>query len=221
MLRMSEQRISVVPKNSPHPQMSAQSLAAISADAVTSVTPIISTTTVVPGEVVVPVTGIHQVIHKNAIWVFLIVAIIVLVILFWIAKPQQEWFAGLNNSWSWLKANNMSVMAIIMVIVVLLMAYVSYVAYVKTTARWRNGIILSFAASMLLLIVWFIVFYNTQNLMAASWLGVAVLVAGLIQTWYVFNADRAAGWGMVPYLLWLVTAVAFGFQLAGSNPLDV
>lgn len=200
--------------------MSAQSLAAISADTVTPLVPIVATTTVT-AEAVVPVVGFQQVIHKNAIWVFLIVAIIVLIILFWIAKPQQDWFASLNNSWTWLKASNMSVMVIIMIIVVLLMAYVSYVAYIKITARWRNGVILSFAASMLLLIVWFAVFYRTQNLMTAAWLGVAVLVAGLIQTWYVFNADRAAGWGMVPYLLWLITAVAFGFQLSSSNPLDV
>lgn len=198
--------------------MSAQSLAAIGAD---TVIPTTVTTPLIPLDVqLVPVQGIQAQLHKYAIWFFLIIAIIVLVILFWIAKPSQEWFANLNNSWEWLKADNMTVMVIIMVIVVLLMAYVSYAAYMKAALADRNAIILTFSASMLLLILWFTIFYNQKSLNAAAWIGIAVLVAGLIQTWYVFKVDKAAGWGMIPYLIWVITAVAFNFQLSSSNPLS-
>lgn len=204
--------------------MSTSQLALIRADTVPAVAvpAVVTEKTVVTTQTVaataVPAMGLKQQMCQNALWIFIIISIIVLIILYALARPAQDWLAGLNNSWTWLKAgSNMVVMGVILAIVVLLMAYVSFFAYLHANLIDQKAIVITFGITMILLIVWFGLFYVQRDLNTSAWFGLLVLIAAIFQTYYVFKVSRSAGWGMIPYLLWVIVAIAFNFQLKASN----
>jgi len=171
---------------------------------------------VVPAVVITPLT-LQQHMHKHAQLVFLVVAIVTLIILFYITYPVREWFDNLNNNWNWLKSGNMTVMGIVLVGVVLLMAWSSAHAYQRASLRDQAAIALTFAVSLILLVVWFAVFYRRQSFNAATVLSWFVLIVGLIQGYYVWKVGRSAAWAMLPYLAWVVVALAFGYHIRAEN----
>lgn len=151
-------------------------------------------------------------------WVFILVAIIVLIILFLIARGSTEWFNSLNNSWGWFASSNNTVLAIVMIIVVLLMAYVSYNAFIRAADySTRNGIAWTFGLQLIGLIVLFALFYRGQNISAAAWVSVLLFILALVQSYFIYRADPRSFWGMVPYLIWLLANTAFAFHLRSEN----
>lgn len=195
--------------------MSAQTLASISADVVP---PMAAPTIVVEQPAVVASqTTIMKHVNRNAVWVFIVVAIIVLIIIFWVGKCGMQWYNNLNHSWSCMKGGNMVVWAVLFVIIVLLAAYVSGRAYSMANHSTRTGIAVTFGLSMLFLLIWFGVFFSKQCVKSSVWFGVIALILAILWTYYVFKANRSCGWGMLPYLIWVIAVLGFTCSLRKSD----
>lgn len=198
--------------------MSAVTLSTITPEPTTAPVIVTTTTTGAPAQtVVVTQKGLMDQMAAKAIWVFIIIAIIVLIILFWISTSGSDWFNTLNNTWNWIKGSALIGWAVLLVVGVLLAAFVSAVAYANADVRTRGAIIALFGLTMLFLIIWFAVFYSNQNLYAAAWLGGITVILSIFWAGYVWKGDARAGWGMIPYLLWAVVAFAFNIHLSLEN----
>jgi tryptophan-rich sensory protein len=177
-----------------------------------------TTTTTTTKEVDVATdTTMHQ--FKQAacsknLWMFLLIAIIVLIICYFIAAPNAVWFDSLKK-FSW--GNNSLIFFIVLVIVVLVMAGGTYVAYSVANTYMQGAILMSFMAAMFLLIIWFAIFYQAQQLDHAFYIGMVFLFVAFIQTYLVFQASVKAGYAMLPYIIWMVLVVLMVYKIFVDN----
>lgn len=152
---------------------------------------------------------------QKGLWVFIIVAIVVLVVVMYIAggKDGNAWFKSLDMP-EWGK--NTTVWAVIMGIGVLLFAWAAFSAYttVKDQNK-RNMILAGFGLSMLALIALFAVFYrkdsngdyNYTGFKVSGWIAVFAAILGFAMLWPMWECRTACG-AMVPYLIW-ISAMAY------------
>lgn len=157
---------------------------------------------------------------NRGFWITFVVAVIVLVVLMAIANSGKEWYANLNNEWTWTKESNWVILGLILIVVILLLAYVSWIAYVKADSKTRWWIGATFMVTLILLIVLFAVFYIGQNIKAAFWVGLFLILVGLVHTAAVWRVDYRAGMGVLPYLIWAVVAVTHLWHLGCENEED-
>lgn len=150
---------------------------------------------------------------KN-LWMFLLIAIIVLIICWFIAAPNIMWYDSLKN-FSW--GNNSLIFYIVLVLVVLVMAGGTYVAYNMANASMQTTILMTFMAAMFLLIIWFTVFYQAQQLEQSFYVGMIFLFVAFLQTYFVFQVSAKAGYAMLPYFIWMVLVVLMIYKIFASN----
>lgn len=85
-------------------------------------------------------------------------------------------------------------------------------------ARGRGAALALFAVQLVLNLAWSPTFFAAHQVTAALWLIVAMLVAAVLTTQAFFRIRPLAGWLMVPYLAWLVFALALNFEMDRLNP---
>ena len=156
--------------------------------------------------------------NKFAIF-FFIISIIVLVLLLYIASSRNDWFNGLNKfSFAALPI----VLGIVLVIVVLMMAGSAYFSYSSATdENARNQILFSFVASMILLIILFIVFYVEKNFSLAFYLSLVMIFVAFMQMALNFQQSARSGWCTFPYLLFFIIISVGFYNIWQSNPAPV
>ncbi len=152
--------------------------------------------------------------YSPEVWIFIVIAIIVLIICFWIAQPELEWY---KDQKKYTLFENFWVLAIILVIVAILMAYCSYVSYMKGNSQQRSAIMITFIAGMLLLFLWFVVFYKMKNLSVAFYFAIALLFVAFIQIYFVWNVYDKAGWGLIPYIIFIGFLVGLNYNISDQN----
>ena len=96
-------------------------------------------------------------------------------------------------------------------ILFLLMGIAAYLVWVRDSTG-RNGALLFYGLQLAMNFGWTLVFFNLQNYgLALLWL-IVLWVLILITTVRFFKENKAAGWLMLPYLLWVTFA---GYLNAG------
>lgn len=96
-------------------------------------------------------------------------------------------------------------------ILFLLMGIAAYLVWVRDSTG-RNGALLFYGLQLAMNFGWTLVFFNLQNYgLALLWL-IVLWVLILITTVRFFKESKAAGWLMLPYLLWVTFA---GYLNAG------
>lgn len=153
------------------------------------------------------------------LWPFILVSILVLIICFYISYPEAGWYQELNNySWS----SNMLVMGIILAVIVIIMACCTAIGYRDSkNDDDKQGVLFTYVASSLVLIMWFYVFYNAKNLDNAFYIGVVFLFIAFVQTYYVWKANTLAGYGMILYMLWAIFAAIITWNISSTNVVEV
>ncbi len=100
---------------------------------------------------------------------------------------------------------------IVWTILFLLMGIAAYLVWVRDSTG-RNGALLFYALQLVFNFVWMLIFFNAQNYSLAFFWLLALWVLILITTIRFFKESKAAGWLMIPYLLWVAFA---GYLNAG------
>ncbi len=156
---------------------------------------------------------------QRGLWIFIIVAVVVLVVIMYISKSGmkkddegQSWWDTLSM-YSWGKST--SLWGVIMVLGVLLFAWAAFTAYNTVVDKnKRNMIIGGFGLSMLALVAMFSVFFrkdadgnnSTSGFSTASWVAIFAAVVGFGALYPMWSVP-AARIAMVPYLVWIVAVV--------------
>lgn len=100
---------------------------------------------------------------------------------------------------------------IVWAILFLLMGIAAYLVWMRDSTG-RNGALVLYALQLAFNFGWTLIFFNAQNYgLAFFWL-IALWVLILLTTIRFFKENRAAGWLMIPYLLWAAFA---GYLNAG------
>ncbi len=91
---------------------------------------------------------------------------------------------------------------IVWTILYLLMGVAAYLVWVRDSTG-RNGALLFYGLQLAFNFVWTVIFFNLQNYgLALLWI-LILWVLILITTIRFFRETKAAGWLMIPYLLWV------------------
>lgn len=100
---------------------------------------------------------------------------------------------------------------VVWTILFLLMGIAAYLVWMRDSTG-RNGALLLYGIQLAFNFGWTLIFFNAQNyLLAFFWL-IALWILILLTTIRFFKESRAAGWLMIPYLLWVTFA---GYLNAG------
>lgn len=166
-------------------------------------------------EVTVRTTTLSEHFSTWEVWIFIILAIIVLVACFFIAYQQQDWFADIKKV-DW--AQNLIAWGVGLIIVYLVMALCSSFAYVKTLSQQNKmAILITFLISSGLLILWFTLFFFSKDLSSAFYTTIALIVVTVVLTYFVFLSDIGSGIGMLPYIVFLLFLSGIGWNIMASN----
>lgn len=100
---------------------------------------------------------------------------------------------------------------VVWTILFVLMGIAAYLVWMRDSTG-RNGALFLYGLQLALNFGWTLIFFNARNyLLAFFWL-VALWVLILLTTIRFFKEKKAAGWLMIPYLLWVAFA---GYLNAG------
>ena len=83
--------------------------------------------------------------------------------------------------------------------------------------RLNMGLLSLFAANGLLNVLWSYVFFGMQSPMVAFAVLAAIGVAAVLLIREAWKTDTAAGWLLVPYLVWLAFAAVLNYVIAMLN----
>ena len=150
----------------------------------------------------------------NEVWVFIVIAIVVLVVCFVIAKPGMEWFNDLNTTAA---TRYMWIWAVILTIAYIVAAYYTSVGYYAATPHVKTGIMLSFIAFSLLLLVWFFVLFKMKEITSAFYVSIALLFVLFIQMYLCWATNLTAGLGNIGIMLMAFILVGFSYNLSAAN----
>ena len=128
---------------------------------------------------------------------------------------ESMWFIDLNKPVfqppNWLFAP-------VWTILYILMGVAAGIVYVegKNKMEGKTALIL-FAVQLILNILWSFMFFGVQTLLGAS-VNIVLLWGTLLATIiYFFKVNRAAGWMMIPYILWVTFATILTITLFVMN----
>ena len=110
------------------------------------------------------------------------------------------------------------VFPVVWTILFTLMGIAAYLVWMRDSTG-RNGALALYGVQLVFNFIWPLLFFNLQNYALAFFLLLALWVLILLTTLRFFKETPAAGWLMVPYLVWVAFA---GYLNAGVwllNPL--
>jgi tryptophan-rich sensory protein len=147
-------------------------------------------------------------------WIFIIIAIIVLVITILLAKSESGWYNDLKKM-SW--AENMVVWAVLYCIVIILMAWCTSFAYCLADDTGKMYILTSFIAAIILIVITFVVFYRSKNLDVTFYLVMLLIAVSIFQTFVVWKYHAGSGIGMLPYVVFLIFVAGITYDISSKN----
>lgn len=148
------------------------------------------------------------------IWIFLVIAIIILILCFVMASMSLEWYSGLSKI-DW--AGNFWIMGIFLVLVVLILAYATFLAYITCPKNHKGFIMMTFIAVMLLTFGWFTVFFNAKSLLNAYYTSLFLLFASILLTYVVWQIDYRFGICTLPFLVFAIFMSGMSWHINDSN----
>lgn len=149
------------------------------------------------------------------LWMFILVAIVIICLCFGIAYNEADWYSNLNN-WTW--ASSMMWVSILLVIIILIVSYCSYLGYNSAKDDTTKGWILAtFFATLLILLVWFYVFFKAKSLDNAFYVSILFLFVVFVQTFLIWKANTKAGYGMILYALWAIFLASASWYVSANN----
>lgn len=155
--------------------------------------------------------------RDQALWAFLIITIIVLIIAFAVCQAGSCWKEdGHLNRPNW---DNRWLSVVILIVATLLMAYGSYRAFRETCDVNGRGIVSGlFALVLVLLFIWMLMVSQSRNHQNAFYLAVVLAIVSLIQTVILWKASCVAGYASTVFFIVTLIAAWWSYDLMCKNP---
>ncbi len=111
------------------------------------------------------------------------------------------------------------VFPVVWTILYTLMGIASYLVYASSASRIdKDGALTVYAVQLAFNFLWSIIFFNLEMYrFALVWLLLLLLLV-IVTTVRFYRINKAAGWLLVPYIVWLVIAAYLNFQIIVLNP---
>lgn len=160
--------------------------------------------------------SISEQINDKSLWIFIVVAILVLIVILYIAKSRSD-----NSSlWNVLENFNWgvpgSIWSILMIVGIILFAWASFVAVKASISETNRYLIIGgFAISLLSLVALFSVLFSSNDGSAedrseshnrASWIAIFAAAVGFLVLYPMWTCSTARI-AMIPYLVWITAIV--------------
>lgn len=105
---------------------------------------------------------------------------------------------------------------IVWTVLFIMMGVAAYLAYVYGEER-RLPALAVYTLQLMLNFCWTLVFFNAKNYLGAFVILIILWIAILVSTVLFFRIKPAAGWLMVPYLLWVTFAGYLNYAIYTLN----
>lgn len=148
-------------------------------------------------------------------WLFIIIAILVLILVYFIASANLPWYADLVKV-SWF--SYLIGFYVILVLVVLTATIGTYIAFNMATSKGKMWIFLTFVAAMIGLLLWFVIFFSQHNLTLSFYFGCAFLILAFVQIVSVWSVNMNAGFSILPYLIFIALILGGVYYVMQNNP---
>lgn len=160
--------------------------------------------------------------RRSSLWLYVLLAVIVIGILWLIiynAPKPNAYDAAVKPSW----APTSQVLYVDWIIALILLGIAgsrgNIGALLTDGAQIaRNSIAIAFALEVILVIIWAVLFFTSKNFTWALIVGILAFVVGIWLLFQLWNADRAASYLLILYLLWVLYIVAVNWQIRNQNP---
>jgi hypothetical protein len=152
---------------------------------------------------------------KIKCWIFVILALVVIVIIGWIAKDYNCVQKALCES-SW---NSQPMLGgILLFISILLTGWFTGKAFEMTTdATTKNFLVVCFVVVALLLILSFFLFYKKANYSSAFYVSLVLVAVVALHTYFSFKVNKNCGYGQLPLLIMSVVLSIYFWDITSKN----
>jgi hypothetical protein len=158
-------------------------------------------------------SSMKQQLGKKDLWVFMIIAIILLIVLYYISSNHCEVLENLKTcSWN----NYYYFGAIVLAIGVLVLAYGCYMAFCVADNQSKTLIAISFGLISVLLIVAFTLFFRNGNFSGAFYTSLFILLVAVLCMYFCYRVKRAAGYTNIVFVI-VAIILAWGMWDVTSN----
>ena len=111
----------------------------------------------------------------------------------------------------------MWVWAVILTVSYIVAAYYTSVGYYAAGPQVKTGIMLSFVAFSLLLLVWFFVMFKMKEITSAFYVSIALLFVVFIQMYLCWATNLTSGLGCIGIMIMTFILVGFSYNLSSAN----
>lgn len=153
-------------------------------------------------------------VSKAELWIFLVIAIIVLILCFVVASPNLEWYSNLRKV-DW--AENFWIIGIILIFTVLILTYVTFLTYIYSSENYKFVVIALFIGVMLLLFSWFLVFFSSKCLINAFYTSLILLFFTIMLTYITWSVDYRFGICTLPFLVFVIFIFGMSWHINDCN----
>ena len=151
----------------------------------------------------------------RATWVFLLAAIVVFAIIWWIVYDHHAQVHAWARIPSWIA--NPFILGVVVFVCVLLVAYATKRGYSASAGTWKNVIGGVFFVVGVALIAIAHLVYRSHNFVAAFWVALVVAVLVLVHFYAVWVHDRQAAMAVLPFLFVLLAIVYLLWYMADES----
>lgn len=148
-------------------------------------------------------------------WLYFIVVILLLVWGSALSRNSTSWYNNLNQPTFRPPGYFFTV---IWIVLYFLLAFSTYLGIRSADQETRRLINLAFAVNVVLNFAWIYTFYVAKNIKVAFWILMLLLLSTLWLMYLVFRVNALAGGIFLLYVLWLIVAAAYNWQLISLNP---
>lgn len=159
-------------------------------------------------------TGSSMMSMTRAIWIFIVLAIVVIVVVAWFGRRYKCVKDSLNEgSWN----NQWLFGGILLGIALLITAWATGKAFTMTDSTNKNFLMISFVAIGILLILAFALFFSKQNYSGAFYTSLLIVAIAILLMYFTWKVDSKLGWWQLPFVVMSIALVAFFWDITSKN----
>lgn len=151
---------------------------------------------------------------KMKVWIFVVLAIVVIIILCWIAKNYKCVSDALNTG-CW--CSNPLIGGILLFIALLITAWFTSRAFVMADSTTRNFLMVGFVAISILLILAFFLFYKKSNYSAAFYVSLLIVAVAFLHMYFCFKVNKNAGYAQLPLVIMTIVLACYFYNITANN----
>lgn len=149
-------------------------------------------------------------------WVYFLVVALLMIWGGYITYTNRGWYEALNQPAFRPPAYFFSFIWLILYFLVAFSSYLGASSAVNPSTRLVINLL--FALNILLNVAWIYAFYVKKDVKLAFWITIALIISALLLMGVLFSVNALTGSLLVIYVIWLIIAAAYNWQVWKLNP---